>query len=165
MKVYEVNNNRNMKFSALRITKKNAKKSFCNLGRKAVDAIDLAGEIIKDTKFYHLYIDGDVYIRHISGKKLNGPYTLQDAERTLTIGYKEGLEQVKIRLNFDTVKEAQEVRDDIRGSATQIERSAKIVKYLDDSEKKMAENKTVEPIYPTDKYEQKMEKLIKKYGV
>ena len=61
--------------------------------------------------------------------------------------------------------EVQKACDDIKSSDTQIERTAKIVKYLDDYEKNLLKKDTKIVINPTDSMEEKVDKLIDKYGI
>lgn len=163
MRIHELNHNIN--FSALRISKKNAKNNLSHLGKKTFNALDIVGEYLKDTKSYHLYIDKEIYIRHLNGEKMYPPYTVQQSGKILLIGYKTGFEQTRIKLPFDTLKAAEEAKANVSESTTQIERTAKIVKYLDDYEKKSSKTETNVIIEQTDSFEEKINKLINKYGV
>lgn len=162
MKIHEINKNAN--FYALRIPKKDAEQRLSKIGEKTFSKIDEVGELIKDTKFYNLYIEQEMYIRHINGNRLNPPYTVHTAGKSLMIGHK-GYNQKRIKITFDTTKLAEEAKNNISASETQIERTAKIMKYLDDYEQKIAKDDTVIDKDLKEIQDEKIKNILKKYGV
>ena len=165
MKIHTIKKNSAPNFYALRIPKKNAENNLSVLGKKTLDKLEYAGELIKDTKFYHLYIENGIYIRHINGERFNGPYTVQKAGKCLMVGYKTGYGQSRLRITFDKEQEASDANKNISESSTHIERIAKIVKYLDDFEQKKKAPNGPEEINPNNDYDKLVKILINKFGV
>lgn len=161
----QINNiqNYNPKFTALRL-KKGANRYLSTMPSYALSFVDKVGQDIKDTKFYNVEIDNDVYIRHIGGERYGYPHTIQHSNNILFLRARGGAFPVFKKISFDTYKEAKNAYDDIMKSETPLVKAAKITKYLDNQEIKETQN-PVEQILPDDSHELIVEKLLKKYGV
>ena len=164
MKIDCVQTYNNRSFTALRI-KKNNTNYLSSMPKKVIDKLDDVGEYLADTKYYHLDINKECYISHINGDRLYPPYPVDNAGTSLIIKGRFGASMVSKKLNYQKPSEVQKACDDIKSSDTQIERTAKIVKYLDDYEKNLLKKDTKIVINPTDSMEEKVDKLIDKYGI
>ena len=162
MQVHRIQNY-NPQFSALRL-KNGAKRYLSSMPEYALSFVDKVGEDIKNTKFYNIEIDKEVYIRHINGERYGYPHTIQHSDKILILRARGGALPVSKKIKFDTYKEAKEAYDDISNSQTPLVRAAKITKYLDNQEIKETQN-PIEPISPDDPHDQIVEKLVKKYGI
>lgn len=164
MKIDCIRTYNNQSFGALRIKKNNAD-YLSRMPKKVVDKLDDVGEFLADTKYYHLDINKEFYISHVNGDRLYPPFPVDNAGRSLIIKGRSGVSLTSKKLNFEKEGDVQRICDDIKSSDTQIERTAKIVKYLDDYEKNLLKKDTKIVINPTDSMEEKVDKLIDKYGI
>lgn len=165
MKIYSVDNTRCLNFSALRMDKRYAKEYLSRTGKKNLESVDKVGELIKDTKYYHLIIGQEMYISNNIGGKMYAPYTVQNAGSSLLIGHKQGYLKVNKKIPFNNNIEAKKAEEKIKAATSQIERTGYIVKYLDEYEKTISAQKEPVQINERDKTEEKINKLIEKYGI
>lgn len=158
-------NNSNQNFKALRL-KKDSGKYVSALPDKVLNQLDDIGRYIANTKYYHLDIGADnFYITHLNEEKLFLPITITNAGKVLIIKAKQGLSQITKKLKFETTTEVKALENSIKQSTTQLERTSKIVKLLDDYEKTISEKEEDLVITPTDSRETKIQKLMKKYKI
>jgi len=158
-------NNSNQNFKALRI-KRGSNKYISSMPDKVIGKLDGVGEDLANTKYYHLDIGNDgFFINHISGEKFFPPINIYNVGKALIIKARQGLTQITKRLNYETTNEVKNIEEKIRGSETQIERTAEIVKVLDNYEKLLTEKEKNLIISPSEPRETKLQKLIKKYGI
>ena len=158
-------NNSNQNFKALRI-RRGADKYISSMPDKVIDKLDGVGEDLANTKYYHLDIGNDgFFINHISGEKFFPPININNVGKALIIKARQGLTQITKRLNYETTNEVKNIEEKIKSSSTQIERTAEIVKVLDNYEKLSTEKEENLIISLSEPRETKLQKLIKKYGI
>ena len=109
------------------------------LGQKALADVEVVRKNLENTEFYNLEIRETPVISHISGDKIYPPFNVNKAGKCLIIRGKCGAQPVSIRMKMENGKQVDEMHKDIVQSDTQILRSGKIVKYLDEYEKKLKE--------------------------
>ena len=123
-------------FGAL-VFRPNASHYLSTLGKKAISDVDIVRENLKDTEYFNLEIADTPVIRNIINKdKMYPPYTLSKAGNNLFIRGRCGAQTVSHKLKLNTKKEVDSIHKDIVQSETQIMRTGKIVKYLDEYAKK-----------------------------
>ena len=165
----QVNNiqtyNNKPQFKALRL-KSGSERYISSMPDKVLNKLDSIGNYLSETQFYHLDIEQDnFHIRHTHGEKLYLPILINNAGNTLIIKAKQGVSQISKKLKFKTTKEVSLIEEKIKNSPTQIERTAEIVKVLDDYEKSLINTKENITIDTKEPREEKINKLIKKYGI
>ncbi len=141
MKVYGIQkNNYNKSFKALRFNK-GSEKFIAQMPSKALNKIEKVKNELADTEFYHLEIGSDcIYMKDNNGERLYQPFLLVQAGKVLVIKAKQGLTQISKKLKYNSIKEVNEICDRIKQTTTQFERSAEIVKTLDEYEKRIKLN-------------------------
>ena len=156
-------NNSNQNFNALRIK---SERYVSSMPEKVINILDDIGKDLEDTKYYHLDIGKDgFFINHINGEKLFPPININNVGKSLIIRARQGLTQISKRLNYKTTNEVKNIEEKIKCSSTQIERTAEIVKVLDNYDKLSAEKEENLVITSSDSREIKLKKIIKKYGI
>ena len=156
--------NYNQNFTAMRF-RSGSTKYVSSLPNNILNKLDEIGKFLADTQYYHFDIADNFYISHINGDRLYPPFNLDVAGKDIFIRARCGFTPVSKRLRFQKESQAREVAQNIKQSATQIERTSLIVKYLDDYEVKLAGRRDVVEIKPEDSREVKIDKLIKKYSI
>ncbi len=151
-------------FTALRL-KNNSYKYVSTLPEKVLNKLDGVGEFLADTKYYNLDIGDSFYISHISGEKFYPPFPITNAGTCLIIKCRQGAALISKKLKYKKTSDVQKACDDIQSAQTQIERTAIIVKYLDDYEKAIANKSSDVVINDSEPRDIKIEKLYKKYGI
>ena len=139
MKVTNIQNYNNPTFGAL-ILKPNSGKYLSTLGQKALTHIDIVNQDLKNTTFYNLEIRDTLVINDLNGDRIYPPYRIDKAGKHLMIRGRWGLDNVSKRIVFENKAKMLQAYKDITESDTQILRTGKIVKYLDDYEKKISQN-------------------------
>ena len=164
-KVQNYNTHSNPNFTALRL-KPEASRLLSSMPQKALSYVDGVGELLKDTKYYHVDISKDVCISHVGGDKYYYPHNIQKSEKILILRARGGYLPTSVKIKFDTAAEASKAYEEISASETPLVRAAKIAKYLDEQEIKLKEKtKQSEQINPNDSHEEIVKKLMGKYGV
>ena len=156
--------NNTQTFTALRF-KSDSHKYISTLPDKVLNKLDSVGEFLADTKYYNLDIGNSFYISHINGDKFYPPLTFSNAGICLIMKFRQGAALISKKLKYNKPSEVQKVCEDIKNAPTQIERTAVIVKYLDDYEKELASKNPEVIINAFDSRETKIEKLHKKYDI
>ena len=155
----------NPNFHALRL-KQNSSRYLMSMPPKVFNKLDSVGEYLANTKFYHLDIGyDDFFISHISSEKFYLPIMVNNAGNTLIIKAKQGATPVTKKLKYSTSNEVSALYDHIKNSSTQLERTAKIVKVLDEYEEKLKQQEQQIVINPAESKEDIINKLLKKYGI
>ncbi len=165
MKVNNIQSyNNSQTFTALRL-KNNSHKYVSTLPDKILNTLDSVGEFLADTKYYHLDIGDNFYISHINGEKFYPPFPITNAGTCLLIKYRQGASLMTKKLKYEKSSDVQKACDEIKNAPTQIERTAVIVKHLDNYEKATANQGSDVVINASEPRETKLEKLYKKYGI
>ena len=129
------NNSNN--FKALRF-KNGCKFNLANMPEKVLSKVDSVRNGLADTKYYHLDIGPEeFYISHENGEKFYLPILVNKAGKVLILKFRQGLTQISKKLRYETDQEAVQATERIRKTETQFERTAEIVKVLDDYERKL----------------------------
>ena len=137
----QVNNiqtqNNNIGFKELRF-KKGYMHNLSTMSEKVLSKIDTIKDSLADTKYYHLDIDAnDYYISHQSGERFFLPIMVIKAGKVLILKFRQGFSQISKKLKYKTTKEVNQIDEQIRKASTQFERTAEIVKVLDNYESKV----------------------------
>lgn len=136
MYINSVTNYKMPAFGAL-IFKPKSSEYLSTLGEKALSDVDVVRKNLDNTQFYNLEIGETPVIRELkSNDKMYPPYNLLKAGKCLIIRARCGAQTVSKKLKLKTSKEVEKIHKDITSSQTQIERTGKIVKYLEEYETK-----------------------------
>lgn len=133
MKINRIQNY-NTNFGAL-IFKPKAPEYLATLGQKALSDLKIIEKNLSDTKFYDLEIREKLVIRQPNGDRIYSPFNINKSGNCMIIRGKCGGQGVSAKIKFDKPSDILEVYNDITKSETQIMRTGKIVKYLDQYEK------------------------------
>lgn len=126
-------NNSNQNFKALRL--KNGFEKYVKSMPKILNKLDDIEQDLSNTKNYHLDIGSDgFYITHTNGEKMYTPINIANAGKVLVIKARQGFSQAIKKLKYGTSQEVKQIEQNIKNAPTQIERTAEIVKVLDDYE-------------------------------
>ena len=159
-----IHNNSNPQFKALRL-RPGSEKYISSMPDKVLDKLDSVGEYLKETKFYHLDVTkDDFFITNTNGERLYKPLLITNAGQVLIIKAKQGLSQISQKLKFKSLKEVSEIENKIKQAPTQLERTAEIAKVLDDYQNQLNNTEKDIIIDPKEPREEKIKKLINKYG-
>jgi len=126
--------NYNTNFGAL-IFKPKVAQYLATLGKKALSDLNVVEKDLSNTKFYDLEIGQTLVIRQPNGDRIYPPFNLNKSGKYMIIRGRCGGQTVSTKIKFDKPKEMLEIYKDITKSETQIMRTGKIVKYLDQYEK------------------------------
>jgi len=137
MRINNIQNDRYSTFTAL-IFKPNSAQYTSTLGQKALEHISVVNEQLKNTKFYNLEIRDTLVINQSNGDRMYPPYRIDKAGKCLMVRGRWGADTVSRKIKFKSPSEMLKAHKDITESETQILRTAKIVKYLDDYESKLS---------------------------
>lgn len=158
-------NHTNPNFNALRL-KKGSEKYVSSMPDKVLNKLDDVGIYLEDTKFYHLDVEKDGFcIYHSSGERLYPPILFNNAGKVLIIKAKQGVSQITKKLNYRTSTIVETIDNKIKQASTQFERIAEIVRVLDDYEKNLVNQEENIIINSKEPREEKIKKLMKKYGI
>ena len=136
MKIYNTQKyNTTQTFTALRLKPGSA--SYIKLMPKQVSSkLDEISKSLEDTTYYHLDIGKDnYYICRNDGERYFLPINIINAGKTLIIKAKQGLTQISVKLKYNTINEVKNIITKTSSVKTQIERTAEIVKILDNYKK------------------------------
>ncbi len=139
MRINRITNSEYPNFGAL-IYKPKSYEYLATLGQKALADIVTVEKELADTKFYNLEIRETPVICKPDGDKIYPPFNIDKAGVCLMVRGRCGAQTVSSRIRFDKKSDMIAAHKDITESKTQILRTGKIVKYLDNYAQKT--NKT-----------------------
>lgn len=135
MQVNRITNYKYPSFGAL-VFKYKSSEYLKTLGKKALCDLDTVSKNLEDTQFYNLEIrDTPVIHNKTNDDRIYPPFNLDKAGKCLIIRSRCGGQTASTKLKYRTPKEVEKIYTDITKSETQILRTGKIVKYLDEYEK------------------------------
>lgn len=127
----------NQSFNALRL-KRGSTEYLKTMPENVLSKLDNVKDRLSDTKYYHLEICKDCfYINEKEEENFYQPFLIHNAGKILLIKARQGLSQVTKKLRYATAEEVKVICDKIKNTQTQLERTAEIVKVLEDYEKRI----------------------------
>ena len=136
MKVNDIqNHNTKPAFNALRF--KNGSQNYIStMPKKVADKLEDIAKKLEDTTFYHLDIGRDsYYVSHKDGERYYLPILVNNAGKVFLIKFRQGLSQISFKLKYNTPNDVKKIYARVNAAPTQFERTAEIVKILDEYEK------------------------------
>lgn len=136
MYINRVENYKYPTFGAL-IFKSGASEYLKTLGKNALEDLDVVRKNLESTQFYNLEMRETPVIQNIkSNERIYPPFNLSKAGKSLILRSRCGGQIDSKKLKYKNTNEVERIYKDITQSETQILRTGKIVKYLEEYEAK-----------------------------